>query len=1030
MTSLTREEIKDRFPITREQVEKYLKRRGLPFKRAQRLKARKAIRERKIRKTVGKEYTETSTSAPWQIIYGKTRVGGLLSFIEAVNNNQDLLLFVTVAAHEIESIENIYFDDEEIVFGGDGWADYSVRPDGETNTRWENKVYYDVQYGTTGQSALASLVSDSDGLWTSTDKQAGRAGVYLKLKWDVTLFPNGIPDISFVVKGKKVYDPRTTTTVWSENPALIVGDILLNDEYGYGIALANIDSTTWEAAADTCEESITLLDSGTEDRYTCNGIFSSDESPQDMLEIVLSSMLGDLVKVEDTWKIYAGEYIAPSITLDEDDFLSPLTIKTKLSRRDTFNGIRGTFVDPDADYEEKEFSPYVNDYYKGLDNGERIWEDVQFPMTVSEPACQRMGKALMEAQRQGIQFETTCSLKAFQLEPVHTCYISYERLGWSSKVFRVEELELVVDEGGDNSAPRLAVKAVFRETASAVWDWNNGSQTRRDLAPNSNLPSPFDVSAPTGVALASGTDQLYLRGDGTVFSRIKVSWDAMSDAFVSSGGRIEIQFKKSSASTWQDSTAVPGTSEEAYILDVQDGVEYDVRIRAVNALGVESSYSTVTNHMVLGKTDPPADVQGFRAQTGAFGIFFFWNEVPDKDLSHYELRQGDTDDSWSDSAFLAEIKGTSYQLEIKTAGSYRFQIKAVDTTGNYSQTAGLIDTTIGVPSAVSASYQIVGANALIEWTESTGLFAIEEYLILYGNSYNTAVGITRVKGRSLSVKLDFSGQRRYWVVAKDVAGNLGTEAYIDVTVTPPSQVQGMEIEVVDNNVLLKWTAPAAGTLPIDHYKVYKGEPFGSATLIGEVRGTFAAIFEVESGTYTYWIAAVDSAGNAGEAQGRTATVSEPPDFIIVDDDVLVPSSGTGINVDYDGEKMFMPANATESWEAHFLNNGWSTIQDAIDAGNTKWLQPVPDNAYWEYTIDYGTTLPPSIVKFGFVQNNVSGSPSFTTYIGLSTDGTTWDTEAATQRYVSSARYVKVRIEKGTFGVSGSPRGLLLALTEA
>lgn len=1029
MTSLTRKEIRERFPVEKAQVLKYLQKRNLPIKRATRLKARKRIRERKIKKALGKEYTEVGTTAPWQIIYGRARVGGLLSFVQTVNNNQDLLLFITVAGHEIAEVEKIYFDDEEIVFGGDGWADYSVRPDGTNNNRWENKVYREVQLGTTGQSALATLVTDSGGTWTSEHKQAGRAGVYLRMKWDVTLFPNGVPDVSFLIKGKPVYDPRTTSTAWSENPALIVGDILMDDDWGYGAALAELDDTTWQTAANACEDTITLLDSETEDRYTCNGSFLSDETPQEILEFSLSAMMGDVVKVENVWKIYAGVYRSPSITLSEDDILGPLTIQTMTSRRDNFNAVRGTFVDPGSNYEEADFSPYINDFYKSQDNDERVWEDVQFPLVTSETQAQRMAKLLLERQRQGIYVEGLFSLKAMQVEPAETIQLTVDRLGWSSKVFEIEDHEIVVDEG-EGSAPRLAVQLYLRETASGVYDWNNGEQTRRDLAPNSELPDPFSVTAPTNLQLESGSDQLYLRGDGTVFSRIKLSWDTMPDAFVSSGGQILIQFKLSSGSTWQDSTPVPGDSTEAWVLDVKDGEYYDVRIRAKSALGVLSDWLTQEDHLVLGKTEPPEDVLGFTAQTGPFGIFFSWNEVGDKDVAYYELRQGDTDDSWNDSQKIAETRGNTYTLEIKEAAVYKFQVKAVDTSGNESANANAISVNLSGPSAVTPSYQIVGTNALIQWTAATGLFAIEEYVVLKGATYGTATEVARVKGLSHSVRMDFSGQQRYWVVAYDVAGNLGTEAFVDVTVAPPEKISTMEVEVVDNNVLLKWTAPGAGTLPIDHYKVYKGEPFSSATLIGQVTGTFAAIFEVESGTYTYWVVAVDSAGNAGPELARSAVVSEPPDFIIVEDDTLAVGSGTGINVDIDGDNMFMPANTTESWEAHFLNNGWNTIQDAIDAGNTKWLHPVPEDAYWEYVIDYGTTLPPAIVKFSFVQEDVSGSPSFTTYIGLSTDGITYDTEEASQRYASATRYVKVRIEIGDFGASGSPKGLLLALTEA
>lgn len=55
------------------------------------------------------------------------------------------------------------------------------------------------------------------------------------------------------VKGRKVYDPRTLTTVWSDNPALCLRDFLLSETYGAGLGSGEIDETSFEDAADYCD---------------------------------------------------------------------------------------------------------------------------------------------------------------------------------------------------------------------------------------------------------------------------------------------------------------------------------------------------------------------------------------------------------------------------------------------------------------------------------------------------------------------------------------------------------------------------------------------------------------------------------------------------------------------------------------------------------------------------------------------------------------------------------------------------------
>lgn len=84
---------------------------------------------------------------------------------------------------------------------------------------------------------------------------AGFAMMGLRLPASAQL--NGIPKIECVVKGRKVYDPRDASTAWSDNPVLCVRDLLTNTWYGLGVAESKLDATSWEAAADACDATIT-----------------------------------------------------------------------------------------------------------------------------------------------------------------------------------------------------------------------------------------------------------------------------------------------------------------------------------------------------------------------------------------------------------------------------------------------------------------------------------------------------------------------------------------------------------------------------------------------------------------------------------------------------------------------------------------------------------------------------------------------------------------------------------------------------
>ena len=43
---------------------------------------------------------------------------------------------------------------------------------------------------------------------------------------------------------------------------------------------------------------------------------------------------------------------------------------------------------------------------------------------------------------------------------------------------------------------------------------------------------------------------------------------------------------------------------------------------------------------------------------------------------------------------------------------------------------------------------------------------------------------------------------------------------------------------------------------------------------------FTTVFETIAGTYTYWIAAIDSANNTGQPVSITSSVNQPPDNIL------------------------------------------------------------------------------------------------------------------------------------------------------
>jgi hypothetical protein len=1023
LTVLTPKEIRKEFAPTKSEIDRFFKNHPKLRRTPANVKrVKKRIRASKALRSPGKEVSFTQAAADWQIIYGVVKVGGVITYAaKSGNNNEFLHLIITVAGHEIDEIEKVYLDDEEVIFqsGLDGWSASIRRVDG-TLADATDMIFMSVNHGNPADAANADLIAAMpiNGIneWTADHKQSNRAHVYLKLKWNAIIFPDGVPDINFLVRGKRIRHPGSgTSTAYTNNPAAVMADILTDPSIGKGISWDKIDADTWEAAYDKCNETINLI-SGTEPRYRVNAVFNSSDSYQDMLETVAAAMGGNYTYINGKYKIYAADWRTPTVTLTEDDILGDIRVQTKLSRKESFNGVKGTFISPELDYEEVDFPVVKNDFYMEQDGNERVWEDVQFPVTTSASMAQRLAKIELERNRQSITVQITTGLRGLLVEPMDIVNLTISRFGWTNKTFELQESTIILE--GD--PPSVRVQMLLKEAAELMYAWNDGEETRFDIAPNTSLPSPRSVPAITGLALASGTNELYIRNDGTVFTRIKVSWDEPADFFVTSGGTIQIQYKKSADASYITLPLISGDITNFHILDVQDGVNYDVRVRAWNALQIYGAWTTQSNYLVVGKTEAPSNVTGFAASIESFGIRFSWDKVPDLDVKKYEIRFGNSSAVWATAQYLTDVDGTTYSANIRLAETYKFLIKAVDTSGNYSAEATAIISSIVIPEAPVTTIAINGANYLLRWLEPNALFSIDSYEIAYGSPstvYADRTLISTVKGLSYQDKILWSGNRKFWVTAIDVAGNYGTPYEVSLGVSAPTAVTALTVEVLDQNVLLRWEEPSIHTLSIDYYKVSKGADYDTSILLGTHKGTFSAIFEMAGGTYTYWVVAVDTAGNIGTPYNLSAIVRGPVDFVLLetgDPDnstpYIDPSTGTGDNFVEVLEQLLMPIDDEETWTQHFVNNSYDDFQDAIDDGLTAFIQPVPTTASWERVLDYGATLTSALITLSFTRADYDGTPDLTIQVGYSNDNVSYTMVTGQQVFATNFRYVKIVFE--------------------
>src|SRR5688572_10702930 len=340
----------------------------------------------------------------WQVIYGQARVGGALTFAHENTSTKGFYLVITLAGHECEEIGEIWFNDEIVPLDANGIATGKYAgglPAGQGYAVVEKSLGDEG-----GAQPFPNLVDRAEGAWTDQHKQRGRTKINFRLFANTDLFPTGVPNISAVIKGKKVYDPRTGLTAWSDNAALCLADYLTDTEFGLGADYdTEINETALIAAANICDELIQLKGLGSptqfEKRYTTNGAFQTSATPKGIIESLLSAMAGKAVLIGGVWHIYAGAYEAPVLEFNESDLAGPIRVQSLVSRRDNANGVKGVYTSSANNWQPTDFPPVASDTFMEEDNGERVWRDVDFTAFVtSGKHAQRLAKIELFRLRQ------------------------------------------------------------------------------------------------------------------------------------------------------------------------------------------------------------------------------------------------------------------------------------------------------------------------------------------------------------------------------------------------------------------------------------------------------------------------------------------------------------------------------------------------------------------------------------------------------------------------------------------------------
>ncbi|MEF2550008.1 hypothetical protein VQ042_01345 [Aurantimonas sp. A2-1-M11] len=429
--------------------------------------------------------------------YGRMKVAGPLAFYESRDGS--LYKAVLISSREIDGYEQLFLNDRPVTTDAGG----SI---GEFGAGGDLK-WIDMFLGTDSQAASSRLTS-AFSEWTSAHRLRGTAYLVVKLKapgseYFQEVYPSGEDQVSALIRGAKVYDPRKDSTVaggsgshrhsnkatweWSDNAALVILDYLTHED-GYSRAIAKMDLPSFIAMANLCDEAVPLAAGGTERRYRVATSVTLTEARKDVLARLLEACDGRLFPTQDgKVSIRGGKWEAPTVTIDAD---AGHIIETNFAPPDAmsrFNELSIQYLDPALGYIENEGTPW-QDVDDIAATGQLVTVPADMVQVPSHSQARRLAKIRMARENSDWVGEIAANLAGLNVIGERVITLNWPELNINGPYW--------VEGGPEISQDWTGVRLSLRSANPASYDWTTAEEGTSTSVPPDTAPD-FSLDPPT-----------------------------------------------------------------------------------------------------------------------------------------------------------------------------------------------------------------------------------------------------------------------------------------------------------------------------------------------------------------------------------------------------------------------------------------------------------------------------------------------------------------------------------------------------
>ncbi len=281
--------------------------------------AAQALGARQLDNPLAKQANYAEPVSPWTFSFGTVRVGGpylIHHFNKASPRGRHAA--VILAGHRIDGIDQWFLDHRPVArnTGTGQCTSYPYKPFGSPSDVWLWP-----HLGAPGQVADARMVSRIP-QWTSAHDVAGLAYAHAEFRTvgaerSLKIYNTGNaigPVVAPAIRGALVYDPRTDSTGWSDNAALVIAAVLTRR--GHAVDWAEVATE-----ADAADELVPNRRGSLQRRWTLDGSLNDTDD--------LGTILAAFTAATDAYfyeradgviGVQLGRWEPPAVTLGDDDF--------------------------------------------------------------------------------------------------------------------------------------------------------------------------------------------------------------------------------------------------------------------------------------------------------------------------------------------------------------------------------------------------------------------------------------------------------------------------------------------------------------------------------------------------------------------------------------------------------------------------------------------------------------------------------------------------------------------------------------